>query len=114
MMCANNLLNTVLTLGYLGASPYLAHTGMGEWVGLDLTAGGSGGEVGAALGFMGRHPGVWRDVLGFAICGAVGQVFICKFFQKSINHSLDIFDLNPPSSLSFGKKKKKKNFIFFI
>lgn len=79
MMCANNLLNTVLTVLYLGVSPYLAHTGIGEWVGLDLTAGGQGGEVGAALAFMGRHPAVWRDVLGFAICGAVGQVFICEF-----------------------------------
>lgn len=80
MMCANNLLNTLLTVGYLGVSPYLAHTGIGEWVGLDLTAGGKGGEVGAALAFMGRHPAVWRDVLGFAVCGAVGQVFICEFF----------------------------------
>jgi len=76
MMCANNLLNTVLTVLYLVISPYLAHTGIGEWVGLDLTAGGQGGEFGAALAFMARHPAVWRDVLGFAICGAVGQVFI--------------------------------------
>ena len=43
---------------------------------MDLASGG-GGEFAAALGFMRRHPGVWYDVLGFAICGAVGQVFIC-------------------------------------
>jgi len=36
------------------------------------------GEFAAALGFMARHQAVWLDVLGFALCGAVGQVFICK------------------------------------
>lgn len=78
MMCANNLLSTALTLSYLALSPYLIHTGIGEYLGMDLTPGnGNSGEFAAALGFMHRHPGVWYDVVGFAICGAVGQVFIC-------------------------------------
>ena len=71
-------MSTLLTFSYLALSPYLVHTGVGEYLGMDLAAGGGGGEFKAALGFMARHPGVWYDVLGFAICGAVGQVFICK------------------------------------
>jgi len=35
---------------------------------------------------MARHPRVWYDVLGFAICGAVGQVFI--FYTLSTFSSL--------------------------
>jgi solute carrier family 35 (UDP-galactose transporter), member B1 len=77
MMCANNIMSTLLTFSYLALSPYLVHTGIGEYLGMDLASGG-GGEFAAALGFMKRHPGVWYDVLGFAICGAVGQVFICR------------------------------------
>lgn len=79
MMCANNIMSTLLTLSYLGLSPYLSHTGLGEYLGMDLPGSG-GGEFKAALGFMARHPGVWWDVLGFAACGAVGQVFICMSF----------------------------------
>ncbi|KAI0024787.1 UAA transporter [Xylariomycetidae sp. FL0641] len=74
MMCANNLMSTAVTAAYLVASPWLARTGLGAWVGMDTVAGG--GELEGALAFMRRHPGVWADVLGFAACGAVGQVFI--------------------------------------
>jgi UDP-galactose transporter B1 len=69
-------MSSFLTLSYLALSPYLVHTGIGEYLGMDLASGGAG-EFAAALGFMARHPRVWYDVLGFAICGAVGQVFIC-------------------------------------
>lgn len=85
MMCANNIMSTLLTLSYLALSPYLVHTGVGEYLGMDLASAG-GGEFAAALGFMRRHPGVWYDVLGFAICGAVGQVFI--FYTLSTFSSL--------------------------
>lgn len=78
MMVANNVMSTLVTGGYLVLSPWLAGTGAGRWLGVDVGAGGAG-ELGAALGFMGRYPSVWRDVLGFAACGAVGQVFICEF-----------------------------------
>lgn len=74
MMCANNLIGSAITIGWLGLSPLLIHTGVGEYLGMDLAAGG--GEFAGALAFMGRHPKVWIDVLGFAACGAVGQVFI--------------------------------------
>ncbi|KAG0651817.1 UDP-galactose transporter [Hyphodiscus hymeniophilus] len=85
MMCANNIMSTIITLSYLALSPYLVHTGIGEYLGMDITSGG-GGEFAAALGFMRRHPGVWYDVLGFAMCGAVGQVFI--FYTLSTFSSL--------------------------
>lgn len=81
MMCANNLLSTLLTAGYLVLSPWLVRTGLGEWLGMD--AAGSAGELTSALAFLRRYPGVWGDVLGFAACGAVGQVFICEFHRPS-------------------------------
>lgn len=77
MMCANNMMSTLVMLSYLLASPYLVSTGLGEWFGMDVA--GNSGELGSALDFMRRYPAVWKDVLGFAACGAVGQVFICKF-----------------------------------
>jgi UDP-galactose transporter B1 len=76
MMCANNLLNTALTISWLALSPYFASTGIGSYLGMDISSGSSSGEFHAALAFLARHPSVWRDVLGFAACGAVGQVFI--------------------------------------
>lgn len=75
MMMANNLLSSVITGGYLVLSPWLVKTGLGEWFGM-AAATGQEGELASALAFLGRHPGVWRDVLGFAVCGCVGQVFI--------------------------------------
>lgn len=75
MMAANNLLGSAITGGYLLLSPWLVHTPLGEWFGMDVT--GGAGELKAALAFLARHPAVWRDVLGFAMCGCVGQVFIC-------------------------------------
>ncbi|KAK8126690.1 UDP-Glc/Gal endoplasmic reticulum nucleotide sugar transporter [Apiospora kogelbergensis] len=74
MMCANNLMSTAVTAAYLILSPWLVQTGIGEWLGMDVA--GSAGELGEALQFMARNPSVWADVLGFAACGAVGQVFI--------------------------------------
>ncbi|KAK8088010.1 hypothetical protein PG997_002971 [Apiospora hydei] len=74
MMCANNLMSTAVTASYLLLSPWLVQTGIGEWLGMDVA--GSAGELGEALQFMARNPSVWADVLGFAACGAVGQVFI--------------------------------------
>jgi solute carrier family 35 (UDP-galactose transporter), member B1 len=84
MMCANSLMQTLVTAAYLLLSPWLAHTGVGAWLGVDAVGGKAGageGELRAALAFMARHPAVWRDVLGFAACGAVGQVFICTYPQ---------------------------------
>ena len=103
MMCANSLMQTAVTSAYLLViSPFLVHSGVGAWLGAvdevaaashHLAAGagaGSGiwglvgsGELAAALAFMQRHPAVWQDVLGFAACGAIGQIFICTLFSLS-------------------------------
>ncbi|CAM1505528.1 Fc.00g111650.m01.CDS01 [Cosmosporella sp. VM-42] len=74
MMCANNMMSTLVTGAYLVVSPWLVSTGLGEWLGMDVA--GNAGEMSEALAFMARYPAVWKDVLGFAACGAVGQVFI--------------------------------------
>lgn len=71
MMCALNLLATGLMAGYLVLAPWVAGTGMGRFVGVE------GGELDGAWGFVKRHPEVGWDVLGFAVLGGVGQVFIC-------------------------------------
>ncbi|KAI9785207.1 MAG: UDP-galactose transporter [Geoglossum umbratile] len=73
MMCVQNILNTLLTVSYLAMSPYLAATGIGSWLGVSNNG---SNEFKDALAFIGRHPAVGWDVLGFAACGAVGQVFI--------------------------------------
>ncbi|KAL7798427.1 UAA transporter [Trichoderma ceciliae] len=74
MMCSNNIMSTVVTSLYLLGSPALVSTGIGEWLGMDVA--GSAGEMNAAIEFMAKYPAVWKDVLGFAACGALGQVFI--------------------------------------
>ena len=76
MMVAQNALSTALTVGWLFMSPYLGSTGLGSWLGMDLQAGQ--GEFAQAWAFLQRHPEVGWDVLGFAACGAFGQLFICE------------------------------------
>ncbi len=73
MMCAQNIISTALTITYLFLSPYMAGTALGSWVGLSPVG---GGELKDALAFVTTYPSVGWDVLGFAACGAVGQVFI--------------------------------------
>ncbi|KAI9809503.1 MAG: UDP-galactose transporter [Pycnora praestabilis] len=107
MMCAQNIMSTALTVSYLLASPSLTQTGWGGYLGMDLRSGG--GEVGQAMAFIGRYPVVGWDVLGFAVCGAVGQVFICKsstsctlaFYQRVLAHqAMDtVYTLSNFSSL---------------
>ncbi|KAF2503230.1 UAA transporter [Lophium mytilinum] len=72
MMCAQNIMATLLTVSYLFLSPYLAATGLGDWFGLSS----NGGELKEALNFVTTYPDVGWEVLGFGVCGAVGQVFI--------------------------------------
>ncbi|KFA50726.1 hypothetical protein S40293_07844 [Stachybotrys chartarum IBT 40293] len=90
MMCANNLIMTLVTGLYLLLSPWLVATGLGDWLGMDVV--GSAGELRAALDFMARYPAVWKDVLGFAACGAVGQVFI--FYTLSTFSSVLLVTVN--------------------
>jgi UDP-galactose transporter B1 len=86
MMCANNFMMTFVTGTYLLVSPWLVSTGLGDWLGMDIV--GSAGELRAALDFMARYPAVWKDVLGFAACGAVGQVFICMLSSPLLRASI--------------------------
>ncbi|KAL1613322.1 UDP-galactose transporter [Diplodia seriata] len=73
MMCAQNIMSTALTAAYLLLSPYVAQTPVGAFVGMSAA---DGGELREALSFVTRYPQVGWDVLSFAACGAVGQVFI--------------------------------------
>lgn len=102
MMAANNLLGSLMTGAYLLLSPWLVSTPLGEWLGMD--AAGGAGELASALNFLARHPHVWRDVLGFALCGCVGQVFICKPFPhhpgRSFSSPADHVLLLPVHTLS--------------
>ena len=75
MMCALNMMSTLLTLSYLLLSPWLVQSYVGAFFGMDVK---SAGELVDALTFIQRHPAVGWDIVGFAACGAFGQVFICK------------------------------------
>lgn len=75
MMCALNMMSTFLTTAYLLVSPYLVQSGIGAMVGIDTKG---AGELKDALAFIQRHPSVGWDIVGFAACGALGQVFICR------------------------------------
>lgn len=39
-------------------------------------------ELSSALAFLQRHPSVLYDVLGFALCGAIGQLFIFATLER--------------------------------
>jgi UDP-galactose transporter B1 len=65
MMVALNTLSSVLTSAYLVLNPWST-------------------ELKDALAFIGKHPKVGIDILGFAFCGAVGQVFICEYHYSDV------------------------------
>jgi UDP-galactose transporter B1 len=69
MMVAQNILSTFLTIVYLIASPLLPPTPLSP-------KGANGSEISAALAFISRNPAILPDILGFAACGAFGQIFI--------------------------------------
>lgn len=76
MMCALNVLSTGLTGAYLVFAPWVAvNTPLGAYFGIDAR---NGGELVAAVDFIRRYPAVGWDVVAFAACGALGQVFICE------------------------------------
>ncbi|KAF2680290.1 UDP-Glc/Gal endoplasmic reticulum nucleotide sugar transporter-like protein [Lentithecium fluviatile CBS 122367] len=74
MMCAQNIMCTLLTTAWLLLSPYLASTPLASAIGLPPSTGA--GELRDALSFVTTYPSVGIDVLSFAACGAIGQVFI--------------------------------------
>lgn len=73
MMVAQNLLSTLLTTAYMLLSPILATYPLASTIGLSST---NANEFFAAIGFIRRNPAVGNAILGFAACGAIGQIFI--------------------------------------
>ncbi|KAL8771069.1 MAG: hypothetical protein Q9194_004996, partial [Teloschistes cf. exilis] len=81
MMVAQNLLSTLLTTTYLVLSPLLAQqTPLFSL--LNISSASSTNELSAALTFIRTNPSVGKDILLFAVCGAVGQIFIYYTLAK--------------------------------
>ncbi|MCJ1387781.1 UDP-galactose transporter [Xylographa bjoerkii] len=78
MMVAQNILATALTTAYLLLLPLLPAPLL---AGLNIPA-AAPRELHNALAFLTAHPAVLADVLGFAACGAVGQIFIYMTLAK--------------------------------
>lgn len=76
MMVAQNIIATILTSAYLLLTPMVPPSL------LPTMAQSSGEELSAAIDFLQRHPSVLYDVLGFAACGAVGQLFIFATLER--------------------------------
>ena len=77
MMVAQNILSTILTVLYLLLSPLLpSNLSFGSATKTESN------ELAAALDFVARHPSVFPDLLSFAACGAVGQIFIYYTLSK--------------------------------
>ncbi|PLB41974.1 UDP-galactose transporter HUT1 [Aspergillus candidus] len=76
MMVAQNVLSTLLTTGYLLAVPHLSSTGvLHNFLPIPIPP-STETELTSAISFLSRHPEALKNVLGFAACGAVGQLFI--------------------------------------
>jgi solute carrier family 35 (UDP-galactose transporter), member B1 len=76
MMVAQNIISTWMTISYLLITPQIPLSMLPE-----MARDGSN-ELVAALNFLQRHPNVLYDVLGFAACGAIGQVFIFATLER--------------------------------
>ena len=76
MMVAQNILSTWITVSYLLITPQIPVSMLPEM------ARDSTNELVFALNFLQRHPSVLYDVLGFAACGAFGQVFIFATLER--------------------------------
>lgn len=82
MMVAQNLLATILTTTYLLVTPYLTEGGPIVSLLPFQIPPSAGLELSSAISFLQRHPQALKHVLGFAACGAVGQVFIYYTLSK--------------------------------
>ncbi|GCB22132.1 UDP-galactose transporter homolog 1 [Aspergillus awamori] len=76
MMVAQNVLSTVLTSSYLLIMPHLSSTGILHNLLPFPIPPSTETELNSAIGFLSRHPEALKNVLGFAACGAIGQLFI--------------------------------------
>ena len=71
MMVAQNILSTVLTVSYLLLSPLVPSS-----FSFASTTANDTNELTAALNFIARNPSIFPAILSFAVCGAIGQIFI--------------------------------------
>ncbi|KAL2848117.1 UAA transporter [Aspergillus pseudoustus] len=76
MMVAQNVLSTLLTSAYLLIMPHLSSTGIIHAILPIPIPPSTETELATAVSFLSRHPEVLKNVLGFAACGAIGQLFI--------------------------------------
>ncbi|OJJ47663.1 hypothetical protein ASPZODRAFT_1740252 [Penicilliopsis zonata CBS 506.65] len=82
MMVAQNVLSTLLTTAYLVAMPCLSsNSTLMALLPLPIPP-STQTELSSAISFLSRHPEAFREVLGFAACGAVGQLFIFYTLSK--------------------------------
>ncbi|KAJ5163434.1 UAA transporter [Penicillium coprophilum] len=76
MMVAQNILSTTLTSAYLLIMPHLSQSGVLHNLLPFPIPPSNETELFGAVSFLSRHPEALKHVLGFAACGAVGQLFI--------------------------------------
>ncbi|BCR84100.1 UDP-galactose transporter HUT1 [Aspergillus chevalieri] len=76
MMVAQNVLSTALTTLYLGIMPHLSSSGILHAILPFPIPPSTETELSTAISFLSRHPEALKNVLGFAACGAIGQLFI--------------------------------------
>ncbi|KAJ5929191.1 hypothetical protein N7454_007039 [Penicillium verhagenii] len=76
MMVAQNVLSTALTAAYLLIMPQLSQSGILHNLLPIPIPPSTETELWSAISFLQRHPEALKNVLGFAACGAVGQLFI--------------------------------------
>lgn len=75
-MVAQNILSTILTTTYLLVMPHLSSTGALHALLPIPIPPSTETELASAVSFLSRHSEVMKNVLGFAACGAIGQLFI--------------------------------------
>ncbi|KAJ5568309.1 hypothetical protein N7450_010795 [Penicillium hetheringtonii] len=76
MMVAQNVLSTVLTTAYLLIMPHLSQSDILHNLLPFPIPPSTETELSSSISFLTRHPEALKHVLGFAACGAVGQLFI--------------------------------------
>ncbi|KAJ5085836.1 hypothetical protein N7532_010607 [Penicillium argentinense] len=76
MMVAQNVLSSILTAAYLLIIPHLSQSGLLHNLLPFPIPPSTETEMYSAISFLTRHPEALKHVLGFAACGAVGQLFI--------------------------------------
>lgn len=77
MMVASNIMATALTASYLFVTPLIPKAFIPAFIPIDNT-----NELASASRFLTAHPSVLQDVLGFAACGAIGQLFIYATLER--------------------------------